>query len=168
MSSTAYTHSICSPRHRAVMPTTYTHSMCSPRYMVVISTVHHPHYMYPQHITRHPHYMCYPHHMHMVWVTLTLFPTAYDPRHKLFSTAYTHGIYTPDIPWVYAVDTTCICRGSHMPWVHMSSTDALPRSCVLALRVTYLPSTPRVTGCAGVCVCHDRCTTFIIELVHLH
>ena len=105
------------------MPTTYTHSRCSPRYMVVISTVYHPHYMYPQHVTRHPHYMCYPHHMYMVWVTLTLFPTAYDPRHKLFSTAYTHGIYTPDIPWVYAVDTTCICRGSHMPWVHMSSAD---------------------------------------------
>ena len=121
--STAYTHSICSPRYRAVMPTTYTHNICSPRYMVVISTPYHPHQMYPHHITRHPHYMCYPHHMHMVWGTLTLFPTAYDPRHKLFYTAYTHGIYTPDIPWVYAVDTTCICRGSHMPWVHMSSTD---------------------------------------------
>ena len=123
MSSTAYTHSICSPRHRAVMPTTYTHSICSPRYMVVMPTAYHPHYMYPRHITRHPHYMCYPHHIHMVWVTLTLFPTAYGPRHMLFSTAYTHGIYTPDIPWVYAVDTTCICRGSHMPWVHMSSAD---------------------------------------------
>ena len=129
MSSTVYTHSICSPRHRAVMPTAYTHSICSPRYMVVMPTAYHPHYMYPRHITRHPHYMCYPHHIHMVWVTLTLFPTAYDPRHKLFSTAYTHGIYTPDIPWVYAVDTTCICRGSHMPWVHMSSADVVERAC---------------------------------------
>ena len=125
MSSTVYTHSICSPRHRTVMPTAYTHSICSPRYMVVMPTAYHPHYMYPRHITRHPHYMCYPHHIHMVWVTLTLFPTAYGPRHMLFSTAYTHGIYTPDIPWVYAVDTTCICRGSHMPWVHMSSADAV-------------------------------------------
>ena len=123
MSSTAYTHSICSPRYMAVMPTTYTHSICSPRYMVVISTVYHPHYMYPQHITRHPHYMCYPHHMHMVWVTLTLFSTAYDPRHKLLSTAYTHSIYTPDIPWVYDVGKTCICCGYHMLWVHMSCAD---------------------------------------------
>ena len=123
MSSTPYTHSICRLRHMTVIPTAYIHGICNPRYMAGMPTAYLPHYIRPHHITRRPHYMCSTRHMHMVWVTLTLFPTAYDPRHNLFSTSYTHGICTPDIPWVYAVDTTCICRGEHMPWVHMSSGD---------------------------------------------
>ena len=125
MSSTPYTHSICRLRHMTVIPTAYIHGICNPRYMAGMPTAYLPHYILPHHITRRPHYMCSTRHMHMVWVTLTLFPTAYDPRHNLFSTSYTHGICTPDIPWVYAVDTTCICRGEHMPWVHMSSGDGL-------------------------------------------
>ena len=125
MSSTPYTHSICRLRHMTVIPTAYIHGICNPRYMAGMPTAYLPHYIRPHHITRRPHYMCSTRHMHMVWVTLTLFPTAYNPRHNLFSTSYTHGICTPDIPWVYAVDTTCICRGEHMPWVHMSSGDVV-------------------------------------------
>ena len=109
--------------------TVYSHSICIPRYIAVMSTVYHPHYMYPQYITRYPQYMCCPHHMHMVWVTLTLFSTAYVPQHKMSSTAYTHSICTPYILWVYAVDTTCICCGSHMVWVHMSCADVTWISC---------------------------------------
>ena len=120
---TVYAHSICCPQHMVVIPTLYTHSICNPRYMFVISTTYIPHYMSPQYIPRHPQHMCCPHHMHMVWVTLTLFSTAYAPQHKLLSTAYTHSICRPYILWVYAVDTTCICCGSHMLWVHMSSAD---------------------------------------------
>ena len=130
MSSTSYTHSICCPRYMIVMPTAYTHGICTPRYIVVMSTVYLPHYTHPQYITRYPHHMCYPHHMHMVWVTLSLFSTAYIPQHKKLSTAYTHSICTPYILWVYGVDATCICCGSHMLWVHMSFADVSTIACV--------------------------------------
>ena len=133
-----YTHSICRLRHMTVIPTAYIHGICNPRYMAGMPTAYLPHYIRPHHITRRPHYMCSTRHMHMVWVTLTLFPTAYNPRHNLFSTSYTHGICTPDIPWVYAVDTTCICRGEHMPWAHMSSGDGVKFSEYL-VRVTIPP-----------------------------
>ena len=71
------------PTVYTVSSTVYVHSICIPRYISVMSTVYHPHYMYPQYITRYPQHMCYPHHMHMVWVTLTLFSTAYVPQHKM-------------------------------------------------------------------------------------